>query len=177
MINRKNLPLILALALPLVMIIAIAISIYLPGAGKHPKYNFLYATGSGAYYGYPQGQYAVSGGQLQSISAPSGTPPNVYPPIKAVVPDTHLYIYDVTKNIATEISFADAQKLKLDSSNSSPDGFTVERGNGGGSSPFGGGGDTNSWFIKGFNRAWKLNVKLSGTDYYNLQFLGWITGQ
>ena len=173
MFNKKNLPLLVALAIPVVMIIAVALAIYLPGIGKHPKYNFLYMTGNGGY-GYPGAEYMVSGGHLVRNDFSTLTPPRYPTPEFKNLPDnTRFYLYDIVKNSATEITFLDAQKYTLDPSNISPDGYVVERGNGGGGFPFGGGGDYNTWFIKGYNRSSKLNLKLTNQDYYNFQFLGW----
>lgn len=179
MINRKNLPLYIALAVPVAMILLVAAFIYLPGVGASPKYNFVYMTGNNSYYGYGLQQYQVNGGRLVKNPPPplqNSQPYNYAPPI----PDSaqvRFYVYDVGKNSAEEVSFDQAAALKLDSSNTSPDNYVIQRGNGGGDFLFGGvSGDYNSWFIKGHNRSKKLNLKLTGgTDYYyNFQFLGWV---
>ncbi len=173
MINKKNIPLIIALSIPVLMIILVAAFIYLPGIGQKPKVNFVYMTGNDYYYGYGQQEYVVSGGHL--VQNPKPVPPALSPPI----PDNtvpRFYFYDVAKNTASELTFQQAQSYKLDSSNISSDGYTVAQGNsGGGDFLFGGGsGDYNSWFIKGHNRSVKLNLKLTGVNYYNFQFLGWV---
>jgi hypothetical protein len=174
--NKKNIPLILALAIPVVMILAVALAIYLPGIGQSPKYNFLYMSGSNIYYGYGQQEYTVSGGRL--VQNPPQTAPNAYPPnyVQPDIAKPHFYVYDVSKDTATEITFEQAQTYHLDSSLTSPDGYSIAQGNGGGGDFIfgGGGGDYNSWFIKGHNRAHKLNLKLTAPNYYNFQFLGWI---
>ena len=173
MINKKNIPLIIALTIPVLMIILVAAFIYLPGIGQKPKVNFLYLTGANTYYPYGQQEYQISGGHLIQTPAPKTTPPNYVPPDNTI---PHFYLYDVTKNTATELTFAQAQTYTLDSSNTSADGYTIAQGNGGGGDLFFGGGsyDYNSWFIKGHNRSIKLNLKLTGSAYYNFQFLGWI---
>jgi hypothetical protein len=171
--NKKNLPLYIALAVPVLMILLVAAFIYFPGVGKHPKYNFFYMSGNDVYYyGYGQG-YQISGGHV--IYNPPQPPPGQISSIQQVEP--HFYVYDVTTSQSSEISFSQAQKYTIDSTNTSPDGYTVEQGNGGGGDfLFGGGGpsDYNSWFIKGHNRAVKLNLKLTGNTYSNFRFLGWI---
>jgi hypothetical protein len=172
-INKKNIPLIIALAIPVLMIILVAAFIYLPGIDQKPKENFLYLSGSNNYYPYGQQQYQVTSDHLIQNPAPTSTPSN-YP-----VPDNaaaHFYIYDVTKNTATELTFTQAKTYTLDSSNTSADGYTIQQGNsGGGDGLFGGvPDDYNNWFIIGHNRSIKLNLKLTGTDYDNFQFLGWV---
>ena len=172
MINKQKLPLYIALAVPVLMILLVAAFIYLPGFGKKPKVNFLYITGNNVYY-YEYGNtgYQVSGGRLVY------TPPTVnanYPNPDA---SAQFYLYDVAKGQAAAITLQQAQSYQLDPSNASSDGYTVSQGNYNSGGDFffggGGGGDYNSWFIKGNNRAIKLNLKLTGTQYSNFRFLGW----
>lgn len=174
--KKNNLPLIIALCIPVLMIVLVAAFVYLPGFGKHPAHNFLYITGYNTYYYGNQREYFVSGGHL--VHNPQPAYPSDYN--KGISPPTSqpiFYIYDIVSGKSTELTFVQAQKYQLDPSIISEDGYRVERGNyGGGDFFFGGGsGDYNSWFIKGHNRSIKLNLKLSSPDYYNFEFLGWIT--
>ncbi len=158
------------------MIVLVAGFIYLPGWGQKPKVNFLYLSGANNYYPYGQQEYQVSGGHLVQNPKPVQTnpaQPNYISPDNGI---PHFYIYDVGRDTATEVTFAQAQSYTLDSSNISSDGYVVQQGSyGGGDFIFGGGGgDYNSWFIKGHNRSRKLNLKITGANYYNFQFLGWI---
>ena len=173
-VNKKNLPLILAFGIPLVMIVAIALSIYLPGLGKQPKYNFLYMTGDALNYGYPNGtDYYVQGNRL--VKSPVPPPVNPDPYLKAMPPgEVKFYVHDVIANQSKEVSPEEAQNLNLNSSQTSEDSYTIQQG-GGGDFLFGGGGDYNSWYLKGNNRSKKLNLKLSGPNSYaSFRFLGWI---
>lgn len=173
MLNKRNLPLYIALAIPVLMIVLVAAFIYLPNMGKKPQYNFVYMTGNG-YLPYGGQEYSVSNGHLvQNPSPLDNSAPNVPP--KPVVPlgQPHFYVYDVTANSANEVSFQQAQALTLDPSNLSPDGYTLDRGNSG-DFLFSGPSDYNTWYLKGHNHSSKLNVKVVGNDYYNLQFLGWV---
>lgn len=175
MFNKKNIPLYIALSVPILMILLVAAFIYLPGIGQKPKENFLYVTGNNFYYYGPGSSgYHVSGGKLV-YTAPPTTTPQVYPPQNN---DPHFYVYNVGKDQADEVTFLQAQNYMLDSSNTSGDGYSIERGNGGGGDFLFGGapGDYNTWYIKGHNRSRKLNLKLTGTFSYpdNFQFLGWI---
>jgi len=173
MLNKKNLPLYIALAVPVLMIILVAAFIYLPGIGKKPAHNFLYMTGNNVYdYAYNNIGYQVNGGHLvyNPPASPAPNQPN-YP----ASGDVHFYLYDVANNQAKEVTLAEAEGYNLDSSNTSSDGYTIQQGNGN-SGDFlfgGGGGDYTSWFIKGHNRAIKLNLKLTGAYYSNFRFLGW----
>lgn len=169
MVNKKNIPLYLALAVPLLMILVVVILVYLPGIGKSPKINFLYATGDQITYDY-YNRYYVSGNHLNVSQDPV---PNYQPSYNKK--DVHFYIYDVIKKEASEISFNEAQQLNLDPSNISSDGYVVTNGSNNGGFPFGGPSDYNSFYIRGHNRSQKLNLKLSGSNYYsNFRFLGWI---
>ena len=172
-VNKQKLPLYIALAVPVLMIFLVAAFIYLPGFGKKPKVNFLYMTGNNVYdYGYGSVGYQISNGRLV-YNPPAPPIPNQ--PNYPATGDVHFYVYDVAGNQAKEVSLAEAEGYNLDSTNTSPDGYTVSQGNGGGGDFFGGGGgDYNSWFIKGNNRAVKLNLKLTGTQYSNFRFLGWV---
>lgn len=172
--NKKNIPLYIALAVPVLMILLVAGMIYLPGLTKSPKYNFLYMSGSNSYY-YGSREYSVNDGYLVHNELPTSTNPSYYNYGKTSQPK--FYVYDVAKGVSEEVSFAEAQKYKMDSSNTSVDGYIIQQGNsGGGGFLFGGiSGEYNSWFIKGHNRSRKLNLKLNGPDYYNFQFLGWVT--
>jgi hypothetical protein len=186
MINKKNLPLIIAVCIPVLMIILVAAFVYFPGIGKYPKQNFLYLTSSnGIYYNgnYENGnRYEVSNNHLVEIPKPTPSndiPGQEFPPYK-IVPDNakfRFYLYNVTEKTATELTFEEAQKYSLDSSSMSEDGYMVSQGNyRGGDFIFGGGGAGDySWYIRGHNRSFKLNLKLSGSSYYgDIQFLGWV---
>jgi hypothetical protein len=88
-----------------------------------------------------------------------------------------MYVHDVKNNQSKEISFEEAQKLRLDPSIKSPDGYEVSRGgyNGGGFLFSGGGSDYTHWYIKGYNRSKQLELKQNSGAYYdNFKFLGWI---
>ncbi len=170
--TKKNLPLIIALCVPVIMIIALALAIYLPGWSKKPAHNFIYVTGD-SYYSYGANKYVVSGGYLKQNPAPATTTDPYY--YGRANQEVALYLYDVKTNTASELSFEQAAGYKLDPSQTSEDGYKVERGNYNGDFLFGSNsGDYNSWFIKGHNRSTKLNLKLNGTDYYGVQFLGWV---
>ena len=165
-INKQKLPLYIALAIPMLMIVLIALFVYIPGIGKKPHINFLYVSGQGYYSNY---NYAVSGGKLIMNTFTSTDP--VY---KGIVTTPHIYLYDVSTDKATELAFQDAQKYTLDASTESSEGFAFRRGGYSGGFLFDVGNDYNSYYLVGFNRKHKLNLKTVGTGYDDNQFLGWI---
>lgn len=169
---KKNITLVIGITIPILMILFVAGSIYLPGLFIKPHFNFLYVSGDDYYY-YNQQQYSVQNGKLVKNEIKQLENQNYNPPRN----EPKLYIYDVTKNEAKEISFVDGQNLNLDSRAKSPDDFEVVYGSrGDGFFPFfwGGGTDYNTRYLKGHNISKKLNLQLNGSSYYNFRFLGWI---
>jgi len=165
---KKNIPLILGLSIPILMILFVAGSIYLPGLFVQPKFDFLYATGDNYYY---DRYYSVKNGRLIKNEVDC---PEYY---KVNCTEPRLYIHDIAKNESKEISFSEAQKLALDSSPRSPDGFEIDCGRRTQSIFFifvVSNPDCSTRFIKGRNISKKLNLQLSGSHYRGFQFLGWI---
>jgi len=173
-IIKKNITLVIGMSIPILMILFVAGSIYLPGLFINPHFNFLYVSGNDFYY-YNNGyQYSVQNDKLikneiRQLENKNYNPPRV---------ESKLYIYDVAKNEAKEISFTEAQNLNLDSSVKSPDDFEVVYGSrDSGFFPFfwGGGTDYNARYLSGHNVSKKLNLQLNGSSYYNnFRFIGWI---
>lgn len=167
--SKKNISLIVGIAIPILMIVLIAVSIYLPSLfAPAPQFNFIYVTEDNYGQNF---QFAVENGVLvkREVKYPEHYTPK----------DARLFIHDVMKNTDQEITFEDAQKLKLDSLLKSPDGYEVVYG----SSDYGffpffyGGSDYNAMYLKGHNTSKKLDLQSStdGRYYYrNRRFLGWI---
>ena len=103
MSSKKNVSLIIGIAIPIFMIFLIAVSIYLPSLfAPAPQYNFLYVTEDS--YGRGR-QYEVENGVLVKYEVKY---PEHYTPRAA-----RLFIHDVSRNTDQEVSFEEAQKLKL----------------------------------------------------------------
>ena len=91
-----------------------------------------------------------------------------------------MFVYDAQKDNVHQITFDVAQKLTVDISPKSPDGYVLERGqnNNGIFEIFGGGNyNYNSWYLR--NGLANKRVYLTSLDnnyYYNnySQFLGWV---
>lgn len=168
MFAKKNLPLIIAFSLPVLMVIFVAASIYLPGIFMHPKYNFLYSVGewSSGMSTYTVVQHKIMTIKQQNPSYPYETPRTV-----------QLYVHNVTTNESSAISFEDAEKLQLDPTTESPDGYKVEDGNqSSGLFPFFWyDGNRSALYLTGHSGSKKLNLKTIGSSYENRpHFIGWI---
>lgn len=175
--TKKNIPLIIGLALPVLMIIAVAISIYVPRLyTDKPHIDFLYLTGDAYFYGYGYPHYTVRDRTLEKQELPEEVQREVSrisPPIQRG--DVRFFVHDVENNTSREISFEEAQKLKLESLQESPDGFSLVRGGQvNGVFPFFyNGQDTQEWYLRGHGVSYPVDVR-QGTGYDSLHFLGWI---
>lgn len=167
---KKNISLVLGLSIPVVMILFVAGSIYLPGLFVKPHFDFLYMINDNRYN---EQQFSVENGLLVRNSI-------IPKPSTAARPSPRFFIHDVTTNKSREITFEQAQQLKLDSSPQSPDGLSVKPGSRGGSFLFffgGGGNDYSSRYLVGNGLSKKLNLDIDqGSPYYsnNFRLLGWI---
>ena len=157
------------------MIIVVAAFIYIPSLGHKPASNFVYLTSNYIYTA--QEEYSVQSGHI-TYTPPNSNAPVVYPQSSGMNM-AKFYLYDVSKNTSTQLTFTEAQSYNLDPSVTSSDGYSIEQGSGGD----GGGSlfvsnvvDYNDWFIKGHNRSWKLNISVSNMAYdgNNFMFLGWV---
>lgn len=168
---KKNITLIVGISIPTLMILFIAGSIYLPILFIHPRFNFLYASNNDYYYS--QSQYSVQNGKFVMNKIQVSKKQNYQQPKKL-----KLYIYNVTKDKSREVSLKEVQKLNLDTSKISPDGFRIAYSNGGYDNSifsvfFPSGTDSSIMYLKGHNVNKKIYPQLSG-QYYNFSFIGWI---
>ena len=165
--SKKNVSLIVGIAIPILMICLIAVSIYLPLLfAPAPQFNFLYVAGDSYSH------YGVKNGSLVKNEVK-------YPEHRTPI-NPRLFIHDVSKNTDQEISFEEAQNLKLDATAKSPDGYEVVYG----SSDYGffpfffsGGDDYDAMYLKGHSTSKKLELQSSNDRRYyyrNRHFLGWI---
>lgn len=172
-IIKKNITLILGISIPILMILFVAGSIYLPGLFIKPHFSFLYVSGDDYYN---QQQYSVQNGKLIKNEIKQPENQNYNPPRG----ESKLYVYDVAKNEAKEISFIETQSLNLDFSVKSPDDFEIVYGSrGDGFFPFffWSERDYNTRYLSGHNVSKKLNLQLNGSSYSydnNFRFIGWI---
>ncbi len=188
--NTKSLPLYIGLGIPVLMVLIIAGIAFIPGwFAPKPQYSFVYlAGGEGGGYSSYSPQYQVRDGKIVMFP-PTATPSPNMPVINQ--PPLKLYLYDVIKNEAREITLGEAQLLTIDDRNEAPDGYqyTYSYGGGGGMmelmydgvSRFN--GEARKYYLSGHNT--KFEIKLivpaatSSYSYYGYgnspRFLGWVT--
>ncbi len=171
----KNVPLIAGISIPLAMILFVAASIYLPGIFVQPKYGFLYLNGDTSQYSC-QWRYEVEGQHL----VPRANLPPLNQNYRQQYCSVTLWVYDVRNNTNRQVSLEEAQRFTLDNSPTSPDGFEITRGSGGGSFLFFfdvGSRDYNATYLRGHNVSRNIDLHKEGesSSYYNrFKFLGWI---
>jgi hypothetical protein len=168
---KKNISLILGISIPVLMIIFVAASIYLPGLYTQPQTNFLYVSDS-PHSHINSERYRVYDGKIAKHYVKTTE-------INMDFKNQHtqqLFIHDVTENKSQEVSFEEAEKLNLDPSTESPDGFEVVYGNrNNGFFIFSPGRDYNSRYLAGHNMSTKLNLVSGNKAYYSeIEFIGWI---
>ncbi len=173
--KKKNWPLIVGLCIPIVLILLVVLSIYLPRFFVHPKVNFLFSVGQNGYYYANNSEYSVENGTLvkSDIILPEPDRKNV------VFREHDIYLYNVTTEVATKISFEEAKQLHLSPNNVSSDGFSVtdwDYNRGGLFSGLFGGRDYGVPYIRGHNTSQRINLDGIIMEYYygNFHFLGWI---
>lgn len=162
---KKNASLIAAIAVPVLMMIAISASIYLPAMFVRPGYDFIYTDNQNYDSSY---RYSVDGGMIKKEDVPCDSSANSNY-CNSRTGDGKIYYYDVARNESRELPFEEANRIKLDSSYKSPDGFEIMGSSGGG--PFFS-GDYNAKFIK--KGAYSKKINKSSANGYNFEFLGWV---
>ncbi|HEY5600980.1 MAG TPA: hypothetical protein VIK81_02715 [Patescibacteria group bacterium] len=163
---KEKLPLIVGIVLPLLLILYVAVTAYLPSLFVKPKYNFVYASDS--YYDF---DISVIDGRVNIQPRYTDYANRTYAPKQPT-----LFLYDVTSDKSKQLSLPQAQGHILDSSNKSPDGFTVGRQDSDSYSyfPFFFGGSYNrGTYLMGKG----LNRKITDQNYYNFKFIGWIVNE
>lgn len=181
--KNVNVPLIVGIGVPVLMMLFIAAAIYLPGLFKKPQFDFIYSSAS---YSWAAPELDVQG---QKIGFKCADAQNYYSSDDSSAKEIalkcteeflpKLYRYSIKDDTVSEISYADAKKLLIDTSSDSSDGYKVEQGNYSGemfSSMFGGdnNSDYNQWYLKGHNRMVKLNIPHDIYSSENERFVGWV---
>ena len=168
MMKKENIPLVIGLCIPVLMIIIVAISIYLPTLfAPEPIHNFIYASW---HQNYASHHYYVDKGKIVREESP---PP--YKGYEGNLSSPKLFIYDIKNNQPKEIPLEQAQKYKLDSSKTSPDGFEITYGSYDCDPFFVGCRNHGTVYLKGHHISKKLNIE-KNQNYYrrNFNFIGWI---
>jgi hypothetical protein len=158
---NKNWPLIVGVAVPVIAVVAIAVSIYVPRLYVHPQYNFVYAEN----LGYAPVPCSIND-TLPTTQISRLLPCGGY----------SVYLYNVSTNTNTQITASDENSYSLDTSQASPDGFTV------GPSYSSGGPlfddipyDPNQVYLTKGTYSRKLNtLDTNSDDGDTFEFLGWV---
>ncbi len=169
--NKKNLPLIAGLSIPVVMMVLVAMSIYIPGMfAPKAKTDFVYSIGG---YG-AENDYSIRNGVFTVRELLPHETPNKL--------SGRFYFHDMPANASREISLAEVQKMKLDSREMSPEGYTVRSGanDAGIMSWMFGIGEWMGMYLVGHKSSQKLKLagEGHGTYYYYKypHFVGWVEG-
>lgn len=173
---KDNFVIILSFSLPLFFIIFFALSIYLHSFFVFSNYNFVYAACVNDYsylcVDYLKKSYSVIGGKivLNAVDKKENLR-------EGEVYLIRIFLHDTKKNQSREISLDEAQKFRLSSLLTSPDGFNVtgQYGNGSGFILFYNSGSYNYYLVKDKNKK-RLNLVNLPKQYNNdnFYFLGWV---
>lgn len=157
------------ISIPLSIILVVSMFLVVPSWISKPKYDFLY-TNCSSYDCLYDVTTDKDGNIIQTNY--KDTVINSYNTYNS--PD--VYYYNVHNNSSRRIDLTDAKAYKLDTSNISPDGYTLTQG---GSSDSGflfwGYSSDYSWYLKSGNLKKKhVNLQSNGYSSGNLKLLGWV---
>lgn len=106
-----------ALVIIIVVSLVVAAFIALPKFLAKPQYKILYA--SGVFY-YNQNEFHIDAGKLLKKDTPLSS--------RSPQSASKLYIHDISSNKSFQISLEEAQRLSIDTSSKSPDGYEITPG-------------------------------------------------
>lgn len=169
---KKDWSLWLAVTLPFAMIVFVAGSIYLPRLwAPKPQYGFVYTVHDSTTDATSIYKTRVVGEKITKEEVVLDENDMDLRNMKPRFAEPHLYRYDAVTGESKNMTFEEAQTLKLDDRKKSPDGFEVSQG-GGFSGPFGGGSEP-SLYITGHSTSQKLDLR-GADNAYEFEFIGWI---
>ncbi len=151
--------------MPVFAVVLVLGIVYLPRLLLQPEYNFLYVANS-----YPVGpQYFVKDQGLLKIQEEYGH--------NSLWEVPKLYVYDTRNDKSKEVSYEEAMKFKLDSSNTAPDGYKIIRrkeGESGSRSIFSYERSVISHYIRGKGLFKRLKLQGQSRFFDLVYFVGWI---
>ena len=181
LLMKKNLSFWIALALPVIMILFVAGSVYLPRLwAPIPQYGFLYTGGEGidvSSAGYRYLPQVIDGRLVRQDTGCEKqleNQPRTAMGSELSCIDPILYHYDPVTRESRNITFEEAQGLRLDDRQQSADGFSVKQGGSGGGSLFGIGSYSGAnLYLTG--HATSIRLELHGVqNAYEFRFIGWV---
>lgn len=158
----------LFLSIPAAIILIVAAVVLVPRFFAKPKYSFVYQ--------YCPDYYCIqtytidSAGGISSKTNVSTLSADSYSNRQA-----ELYIHDIAQNASRKITLAEANRLKLSSSNVSPDGYMLKQdySSSGGFLFYGHSQNTNDWYLANGLKKKVIHV-LQSSEYDSIKFLGWV---
>ena len=190
---QRNLPVILAISLPVALVLFVALLAFIPNLGPKPEYDFLYTKTQARtmltpnagcevyanYYSIDQNQLTEKPFDISVFESRDTTDP-CYGHTSVVQKDApQLFIYKIKEDKSEQISFNDAQKLTLQGTLSSPDGFEVQKRiiNNGGILDIFGARNEGGVYTSRKNSYIKLNFPEQESSYYDndFSFISWVS--
>jgi hypothetical protein len=151
------------ISVPLLVIIVVAAILQGPSLFAKPKYDFIYSLCQSYDCGsaYTIGSAgAVILQQNDTLYGGSATPT--------------LYYYSEANNSTRRISTDQANSYRLDTSNVSPDGYTLWQNNDSSGGLFWDNSGDGSWYLKHGAKKKQLNLVTNSAYGSDVQFLGWV---
>lgn len=154
----------LFLSIPIGVILILAVALQGPALFAKPKYDFLYSRCPN-FLCY--GNYVVGTNGRLAYEASDSSYGYSYKPT--------LYYYSETQHSARQIQQSEATGYAINSSNVSPDGYTLWQNDGSNDGLlFWGGSANGNWYLKDGAKKKQLNLGLDSTYAGDVQFLGWV---
>lgn len=158
----------LFLSIPVAIILIVASIVLVPSLFAKPKFNFVYSYCPDYFCG--QGYAIDKSGTVTMKEGLSTLNLSYY----NKQPD--LYLHDMSTGASKKISLADANNLRLNSSNVSPDGYVLKQNSSSsGSFLFAIESSDDSWYLENGLKKKKVNLTGTSNSYRgNINFLGWV---
>lgn len=157
---RSNKSLVVGLGIPFLLILYLLITVFIPEKMVKGKYNFLYASGCAYKYGF-----TFADTKLVPVDKNNNNR------IAANVDPDCLYVYNVQERKSHKVTLKDAQTYKLNVSQMSLDGFSVQKTN-----------KNDSFFLTFLLGMKQSELSFAGQGFkksiegseFNSVFIGWI---
>ncbi len=169
---KKYLPVIIALGAPILFIFGVIIYVALLSGTINPQYDFIYTYNdynAEVLYVDENGTLQLDRSKLQSLIDDKYSRYNIYSER-----DIKIFRYYVQEDRAEEITLNDTQKIVINNSKQSPDGFAVEY-RGSYSTPpiVFGAKSQRGFYIYKDSKSQKINLN-ENYYYNNIELIGWV---
>lgn len=182
--SRMVRDLVLLISIPFTLFVIAAAAIYGPRLFAHPQTDFLYVQCvnyrcTNEYIVTAEGVLTTSKEQalrnaLKDIDSDGGsTADSLEYESDGRMAFQDIYYYDASKDTSKKISLADAKKLVLDASISSPEGYTLEKRSNSGGLLFYSGDMSEQWQLSKGMLQKPVSLARQG-NYTDIELIGWI---